>query len=346
MGWRAASDSAHLAGTGRYQAFSQEAGLIADDAADATRVPPDSRAPEDRLASPPHDDLHGDLPDGVDEPSWGRAGALRPEGSGQSRPRPGQRFPGEVAREGYGDAPVGGAEQDDEDTRQWEADDHRDWPGQERSSWRGQSTQWSAGNPGTRQGPDQRRLNGGSGGGVAISSGGNALAGRRSEARGAGANLANASARGTRTPQPPQPPPPPPPMGAAAFGEDALHHNGSAAGSRERFKEEEEEDEFGDGHAWGDVDAADEGASEAPLKRGSSTGHPTPSGGGRGGAREPWPRPAQQDSTARAGKTLQGAPPQSKLVQRVFGGLGRRGCLLYTSPSPRDRQKSRMPSSA
>ena len=24
----------------------------------------------------------------------------------------------------------------------------------------------------------------------------------------------------------------------------------------------------------------------------------------------------------------------------------RRGCLLYTSPSPRDRQKSRMPSSA
>ena len=26
--------------------------------------------------------------------------------------------------------------------------------------------------------------------------------------------------------------------------------------------------------------------------------------------------------------------------------LGTRGCLLYTSPSPRDRQKSRMPSSA
>ena len=32
----------------------------------------------------------------------------------------------------------------------------------------------------------------------------------------------------------------------------------------------------------------------------------------------------------------------------VFGGhLGeRKTCLLYTSPSPRDRQKSRMPSSA
>ena len=30
-------------------------------------------------------------------------------------------------------------------------------------------------------------------------------------------------------------------------------------------------------------------------------------------------------------------------TQRLFGLLG---CLLYTSPSPRDRQKSRMPSSA
>ena len=30
-----------------------------------------------------------------------------------------------------------------------------------------------------------------------------------------------------------------------------------------------------------------------------------------------------------------------------LAGVGRlRGCLLYTSPSPRDRQKSRMPSSA
>ena len=31
----------------------------------------------------------------------------------------------------------------------------------------------------------------------------------------------------------------------------------------------------------------------------------------------------------------------------IFGLLGPNGsCLLYTSPSPRDRQKSRMPSSA
>ena len=28
------------------------------------------------------------------------------------------------------------------------------------------------------------------------------------------------------------------------------------------------------------------------------------------------------------------------------GGMTQKGCLLYTSPSPRDRQKSRMPSSA
>ena len=32
-------------------------------------------------------------------------------------------------------------------------------------------------------------------------------------------------------------------------------------------------------------------------------------------------------------------------VRRVLAG-GHSGCLLYTSPSPRDRQKSRMPSSA
>ena len=33
---------------------------------------------------------------------------------------------------------------------------------------------------------------------------------------------------------------------------------------------------------------------------------------------------------------------------RVYGagGAGCNACLLYTSPSPRDRQKSRMPSSA
>ena len=34
--------------------------------------------------------------------------------------------------------------------------------------------------------------------------------------------------------------------------------------------------------------------------------------------------------------------PREHMVER----LGIPGCLLYTSPSPRDRQKSRMPSSA
>ena len=34
-------------------------------------------------------------------------------------------------------------------------------------------------------------------------------------------------------------------------------------------------------------------------------------------------------------------------TMRMFAGFGRpEDCLLYTSPSPRDRQKSRMPSSA
>ena len=39
-----------------------------------------------------------------------------------------------------------------------------------------------------------------------------------------------------------------------------------------------------------------------------------------------------------------GGPFTDFLVQVFLGRLGR--CLLYTSPSPRDRQKSRMPSSA
>ena len=33
------------------------------------------------------------------------------------------------------------------------------------------------------------------------------------------------------------------------------------------------------------------------------------------------------------------------ITTTLFNGIGM-GCLLYTSPSPRDRQKSRMPSSA
>ena len=37
---------------------------------------------------------------------------------------------------------------------------------------------------------------------------------------------------------------------------------------------------------------------------------------------------------------------QTAWLQQQFGHLQAQTCLLYTSPSPRDRQKSRMPSSA
>ena len=36
----------------------------------------------------------------------------------------------------------------------------------------------------------------------------------------------------------------------------------------------------------------------------------------------------------------------SQFIMRIFGGEFPIGCLLYTSPSPRDNTTSRMPSSA
>ena len=52
-------------------------------------------------------------------------------------------------------------------------------------------------------------------------------------------------------------------------------------------------------------------------------------------------------------KPAEGSTKTRKRIGRGAGsGLGgtstrgHKGCLLYTSPSPRDRQKSRMPSSA
>ena len=38
--------------------------------------------------------------------------------------------------------------------------------------------------------------------------------------------------------------------------------------------------------------------------------------------------------------------PAAMLALEVEGGVWSTGCLLYTSPSPRDRTRSRMPSSA
>ena len=48
--------------------------------------------------------------------------------------------------------------------------------------------------------------------------------------------------------------------------------------------------------------------------------------------------------TGPAGSTTGGAYPNSQSL--VFDPTDGSDCLLYTSPSPRDRQKSRMPSSA
>ena len=39
-------------------------------------------------------------------------------------------------------------------------------------------------------------------------------------------------------------------------------------------------------------------------------------------------------------------PNAQKGGKVIFSAIGSYDCLLYTSPSPRDRQKSRMPSSA
>ena len=44
--------------------------------------------------------------------------------------------------------------------------------------------------------------------------------------------------------------------------------------------------------------------------------------------------------------TLKALSPSDREAAEVKAGAYTRSCLLYTSPSPRDRQKSRMPSSA
>ena len=44
--------------------------------------------------------------------------------------------------------------------------------------------------------------------------------------------------------------------------------------------------------------------------------------------------------------SLKGADRVRKRPAVIFGSDGVEGCLLYTSPSPRDAHESRMPSSA
>ena len=60
--------------------------------------------------------------------------------------------------------------------------------------------------------------------------------------------------------------------------------------------------------------------------------------GGKGGAQD------KIDALQHAGVTVVKSPAQ--LGNAMYEIFKDRNCLLYTSPSPRDRQKSRMPSSA
>ena len=46
------------------------------------------------------------------------------------------------------------------------------------------------------------------------------------------------------------------------------------------------------------------------------------------------------------GFDLDTTKPKNKLINDMITLLGEMACLLYTSPSPRDKRQSRMPSSA
>ena len=54
----------------------------------------------------------------------------------------------------------------------------------------------------------------------------------------------------------------------------------------------------------------------------------------------------QYDSSRKAGVTQTFKATDGTNIKKVFMPVPYNICLLYTSPSPRDRQKSRMPSSA
>ena len=66
---------------------------------------------------------------------------------------------------------------------------------------------------------------------------------------------------------------------------------------------------------------------------------------------------AEAPTTEAQGETSEAAPSEETTTEtsesaevedfsQLLDGITYKGCLLYTSPSPRDRQKSRMPSSA
>ena len=52
------------------------------------------------------------------------------------------------------------------------------------------------------------------------------------------------------------------------------------------------------------------------------------------------------DGVAAAGRPYQGKVPEGSAIRILTGASLPKGCLLYTSPSPRDGATSRMPSSA
>ena len=53
-----------------------------------------------------------------------------------------------------------------------------------------------------------------------------------------------------------------------------------------------------------------------------------------------------KDTIKRAIQKGSGTGEMGVIEELTFEGYGPNGCLLYTSPSPRDRTRSRMPSSA
>ena len=65
-----------------------------------------------------------------------------------------------------------------------------------------------------------------------------------------------------------------------------------------------------------------------------------------GGAVPDEPEATKSDSYVARRKTLKAAVVGGATVGAVWAAPRVEGCLLYTSPSPRDRTRSRMPSSA
>ena len=57
-------------------------------------------------------------------------------------------------------------------------------------------------------------------------------------------------------------------------------------------------------------------------------------------------RTADFDQRIKDGEPLDDLIDKIRLIRKELSPYQVKGCLLYTSPSPRDRQKSRMPSSA